>query len=169
MDKAIAIIKHFESLHDGDLIAIGLQPKLCPAGVWTVGYGHALVHPTTHKLLRGEAAKDMAYAIYPKLTEAEANTLLEQDYYRFSLSVANLLRVKPAAHELGAMTSLAYNIGIGNFKQSSVLRLFNLEKKEEAAEAFRLWNKSNGKVLRGLTRRRKAETHLFLHNEIKLT
>ena len=36
------IVKHYESLHDGDLKKIGLQPKLCPAGIWTQGYGRAM-------------------------------------------------------------------------------------------------------------------------------
>ena len=38
----IELIKEFESLHDGDLSIIGLQPKMCPAGIWTEGYGHAM-------------------------------------------------------------------------------------------------------------------------------
>jgi lysozyme len=36
-EKGLDLIKHFESLHDGDLTIVGLQPKMCPAGIWTEG------------------------------------------------------------------------------------------------------------------------------------
>lgn len=42
-ENGIILIKHYESLHDGDLSRIGLQPKMCPAGYWTEGYGHAIL------------------------------------------------------------------------------------------------------------------------------
>ena len=41
-NAAIDLVKSFEGIHDGDLTVIGLQPKMCPAGIWTVGYGRAL-------------------------------------------------------------------------------------------------------------------------------
>ncbi len=167
MEKAITIIKHFESLHDGDLSAIGLQPKLCPADVWPVGWGRAVIATATGKYLKGAEGKQRAYELYPALTEAEADVMLQEDYSRVEAQVREHLKRHAATHELGAMASLAYNIGIGKFCTSSVLRFFNAGNKAMAAESFKLWVKSGGKVLKGLQRRRWSEAHLFLHNEVK--
>ena len=52
--SGIALIAYFEQYHDGDLTKIGLQPKMCPAGIWTVGLGHALINKNTGKWLKGQ-------------------------------------------------------------------------------------------------------------------
>lgn len=167
MEKAIQIIKHYEQLHDGDLKAIGLQPKLCPADVWTVGYGRAIIDPSTGKQLKGIENKNRAYELYPSLSIEQAEQFLKEDYTIRKLQVKDLLQRIADEHELGAMVSLAYNIGMGNFRTSSVLRFFNKGNKTMAAESFKLWVKAAGKVLPGLQFRRQSELHLFLHNEVK--
>jgi lysozyme len=60
-----------------------------------------------------------------------------------------------------AMVSLAFNVGIGAFLRSSVLRLHLAGDHRRAAEAFGLWNKAGGKILPGLVRRRTAEANLY--------
>ena len=161
----INLVKHFEGIHDGDLSAIGLQPKMCPSGVWTVGYGHALTDQSGH-FLRGQSGEEEAYRQYGYLTEQGAEALLEQDLNEFSHDVERLLQAPAMSNEFGAMVSLAYNIGINSFAKSSVLRNFNAYHKLLAADAFLLWNKAtvNGKrvILPGLVRRRQAERLLFL-------
>lgn len=169
MQKAIEIIKHFESLHDGNLKTIGLQPKLCPADVWTVGWGRAVIDPATGKFLTGAGSKKRALELYPALTIKQADAMLAEDYNRFELAVKELLKRTPLDYQLGAMTSLAYNIGLNNFRKSAVLRYFNGGNMATAAECFKLWVKANGKVLKGLQRRRQAELHLFLYNEVKFS
>lgn len=161
MQLALPVIKKFESLHDGNLHVIGLQPKLCPAGIWTVGWGRAVTDPATGKFLRGAEGKQRAVELYPALTEAEAEVMLMEDYQRFEDAVKALLQHTATAAQLAAMTSLAYNIGVANFKKSSVLRHFNNNNLEAAAAGFNLWVKADGKVLRGLQRRRKEEEELF--------
>ena len=59
--KGINLIKYFESLHDGDLTEIGLQPKMCPAGIWTEGYGHA-IRDLKGQFFKGKDNKLKAYA-----------------------------------------------------------------------------------------------------------
>jgi lysozyme len=167
MKKAIQIIKHYEQLHDGCLKTIGLQPKLCPAGVWTVGYGRAIVDPATGKLLKGVENRKRAWELYPSLTIEQAEQFLEEDYSLREMQVSELLKLYAQDYELGAMVSLAYNIGIENFRQSSVLRFFNCGNKLSAADSFLLWVKASGKVLPGLQLRRQSERHLFLFNEVK--
>lgn len=72
-------------------------------------------------------------------------------------------------HEFGAMVSLAYNIGLGNFEESTVLREHRAGHKFRAGAAFLLWNKSGGRVLLGLSRRRRAERRLYRKGELKFS
>jgi len=166
-DNAVALIKHFESLHDGDLGAIGLQPKMCPAGVWTVGWGHALTDPRTGQFLRGSKDKARAYRAYPSLTETDADRLLAEDLAVFASGVRALsARLTDERH--GALVSFSYNLGLRALKTSTLLKLLNEGQITEAADQFLRWNKAAGKVLPGLTRRREAERHLFLTGELAL-
>lgn len=158
------LIKHFESLHDGDLSAVGLQPKLCPAGIWTCGWGRALRN-RKGEFLRGEKDRSLAYAMYPSMTDALAEQFLLEDTGFIAEDVSRLLTKPYTDNVLGAMTSLAYNIGTRAFSTSSVLKFYNSGDITRSADSFKLWNKSNGKVLKGLVLRREAEKNLFLKVE----
>jgi lysozyme len=120
-------------------------------GVWTIGYGTTV---------------NAGVGIDPKpgmcITEDQAIGYLDVTVTKFASNVTKVLKKPANANEFGAMVSLAYNIGPGAFSRSSVLRLFNSGNKKEAADAFLLWNKAGGKVLRGLTNRRNDERALFL-------
>ena len=94
-------------------------------------------------------------------TQELADDRLASDVGRFMAGVRALLKVAPKPNELGAMTSLAYNIGLGNFRSSTLLRLFNAGDKAGAAEQFGRWNKAAGKVMKGLTNRRADERKVF--------
>jgi lysozyme len=157
---AVDIIKRFESLHDGDLVAIGLQPKLCPAGIWTIGWGHALRGPDG-KFLRGESGKKEAYRQYRAMTLEEAENLLALDLEEFAHVVDRLVKVKVSDNQFGALVSLTFNIGRGNFSASTLLRLLNAGNYAGAAMQFAVWRKADGKVMAGLVKRRAAEKALF--------
>lgn len=158
---AIDLIKHFESLHDGDLSAIGLQPKECPAGIWTIGYGHAL-RGTNGKFLKGAAGRAEAYRRYPALSIEDAERLLDADLAERSPQVEKLVRVQLTDNQFGAVMSLAFNIGLDNFSGSTLLRKLNAGDYVGAANQFTMWRKSDGVVMAGLVRRRAAERVLFL-------
>lgn len=138
----LELIKDFEGLK--------LKAYLCPAGVPTIGYGHT--RTVTHDDVKNGKT----------ITKAEAERLLAEDLIEFTFGVYGMLKRQANENELSAMVSLAYNIGLAGFKRSSVLRAFNAGDPNAAARAFALWNKSKGKVLPGLTRRRAAEAALFL-------
>lgn len=161
----LEVIKRFEGLHDGNLSAIGLQPKLCPAGIWTIGYGHAL-RDHNGEFLRGKEGEAEAYRQYGYLTEQGANELLQQDVKEFSAAVEKLLTNPVNDSQFSAMVSFAYNVGIKAFSTSSVLKFFNQGRTADSADAFLLWVKATVKgkkvVLTGLVRRRHAERLLFL-------
>lgn len=161
-EPAIDLIKSFESLHDGDLTQIGLQPKMCPAGIWTAGYGRALQNKSKTRFLIGDKDKAEAYAQYPKLTEKEAEIMLAEDLEKFEAAVNKLVKKPLNQNQRGALVSFAYNVGIQAFADSTMLALLNAGDYKNAAIQFARWNKAGGKVLKGLTRRREAERELFL-------
>ena len=173
-DKGLSIEKHFESLHDGDLSVIGLQPKRDPIGIWTVGYGHALRDPKTGKFLTTQADKCLAYQMFPAMTVQEACDLLDLDnrYFEswvYKIAKQNKLALKP--FEWDALVSFCMNLGPGNLQKSTLLkRIINHDTPERIREAFGRFNKAkvNGVYvpLPGLTRRRKSEAELFLNNNV---
>jgi lysozyme len=135
-DAGLALIKQFEGL--------SLKAYLCPARVWTIGYG------TTRGVQPGN-----------QVTEAEAEMLLRDDVSRFERGVAERIQVPVTQGQFDALVSLAYNIGLSAFGKSTLLRLLNDSKYSLAAEQFPRWNKAGGKVLSGLTKRRAAERAMF--------
>lgn len=118
---------------------------LCPAGVWTIGYGH------TGDVEEGQS-----------VTEEEAEELLLQDVAFAEDAVNSLVEVELSQQMFDALVCFIYNVGVGAFEQSTLLRFLNQGQMEEAAEQFLRWNKAGGKELTGLTRRREAERDLFL-------
>jgi len=119
-------------------------------GVWTIGYGHAVFSKAERqKYLNG-------------LTESEALTLFRQDIKRFEDGVRESLKVPVNQAQFDALVSLAYNIGIYAFKNSTVLRLINEgAPMSEIEEAWKRWVYGGGRVLPGLVNRRNAEWKLF--------
>jgi lysozyme len=144
---------------------------MCPARIWTVGYGRALRHPSTGKFLKEEKDKALAYSLYPNLTEAEANIMLKVDIAEFEMEVYKLVKVPTLDYEYDAMVSLAYNIGIGQFRKSTMLLYHNQNKKSLAATRFAPFNKTtiNGKLViqKGLVARRKTENLLYTSGKLK--
>lgn len=138
---AIELIKRYEGLR--------LNAYRCAAGVWTIGYGH------TSAAGAPEVKPGM------KITEPEAESILIRDLDKFIRGVEEAVKVPLSPNQFGACVSLAFNIGLGAFRKSSVLRFVNQKRFEDAADAFLLWNKAGGKVLKGLVRRRAEEAELF--------
>ncbi len=136
-DAGMDLLKHFEGC---ELVAYR-----CPANVWTIGYGSTGPHVREGMVI----------------TQQEADDLKRRDLVRFERAVAKNAG-KCSQNEFDAMVCLAFNIGIGGFLKSSVLRHHKAGRKRKAADSFLMWNKGGGRVLRGLTRRRKAERELYL-------
>jgi len=122
-------------------------------GIWTIGYGHT-----------AEAGPPAPKAGM-KITEKEADDILKRDLGQYERAVTKAISVAPTSNQFAAMVSLCYNIGPANFAKSSVVRRMNEGNPKAAADAFLLWNKAGGKVLKGLTARREDEKKLFLTPE----
>ena len=119
-------------------------------GIWTIGYGHT-----------AEAGPPAPKAGM-KITETEATDILARDLGQYERAVTKAISVAPTSNQFAAMVSLCFNIGPTNFAKSSVVRRMNEGNPKAAADAFLLWNKAGGKVLKGLTARREDEKKLFL-------
>lgn len=133
----INIIKDFEGFSG--------NAYLCPAGVWTIGYGHTGgVKPSDH------------------VTPERATELLMEDLCRAEKAV-NRLRVDLRQCQFDALVSLVHNIGTGAFAQSTIRRLVEADPGDPAIPAqFGRWVKSDGNVLRGLVTRRERESRVYL-------
>lgn len=165
-DNCTKLVKHFEGIHDGDLSTIGLQPKMCPAGIWTVGYGRALF--VNGKYLKGERDKEAAYKMYPSLTEEEAERMLADDLATFSKAVNSIVEnLNLKQYQFDSLVSFAYNCGVGAIydrvhnRDMAVLRAVKSKDPKQIDYAFGLWIHGGGRVLPGLVARRKCEANFY--------
>lgn len=141
-EAGLSLIKRFEGLR--------LTAYKDAIGVWTIGWGHT--------------GADVTPGL--KITTQRAEELLRGDLERFEKGVQNLTAgCELTDNEFAALVSLAFNVGLGNFKGSTLLQKLKAGKYQEASEQFVRWNRAGGKVLSGLTKRRLAEKALFLKED----
>lgn len=149
----LRLIQSFEGYHKA-LPGGGCEAYLCPAGVWTIGYG------CTEGVRPGM-----------RWTRAEADAAFAEEIEQFERAVTRLVTREVTQHQFDALVSLAYNIGAEGLRGSTVLRKFNAGDIEGAAKAFHLWNKATVKgkltVLPGLTSRRAREASHFQKPDAK--
>ena len=151
----IDLIKYFEGLHDGNLKQIGLQPKKCPAGIWTEGYGHAM---------RDKKGNFIKGKIAPKATilnATQAETLLAKDLETFELLVVKKLNRKVKQNEFDALVTFVFNCGVSQ----TLFRMVNSQNPLLKAWwiSHYITGQGNPKPLKGLIERRKAEAKLYFH------
>lgn len=137
------LIKEFESFRSA--------PYLCSAGVPTIGYG-TTVYPNGIKVKLSDQ----------KITQQLAETFLQHHVNAIEKDVLSLVKVPLTQNQFDALVSFAYNVGLGAFQDSTLLKLLNAGDIDGASKQFERWNKAGGKVSNGLTRRRNAEKALFL-------
>jgi len=139
----LAVIEQYEGLR--------LDAYRCPAGIWTIGYGHTRgVHPGMI------------------ITQEQAQQALQDDLLTAQGTVENAVgNAATTDNQFAAMVSLCFNIGSANFRTSTVLREHCVGSYPTAGNAFLSWNEATvDGVLRplgGLTNRRTAERALYLH------
>jgi lysozyme len=121
-------------------------------GIWTIGYGSTKDPYTGVPVRQGQT-----------ISKATALDWLQKDIAQRQVAIRKLVKVPITSNQLAAITSLAYNIGLGAFQRSTLLRLLNQKAPiTEIADQFLRWNKVNGKEIKGLTNRRILERELFL-------
>lgn len=137
-ENGLNLIKKFEGCR--------LKAYKCPAGIWTIGYGHT-----------GPDVKE-----YTIISQTQADKFLAQDVLIHANNVSKLVRVPLTQNQFDALVSFEYNVGYGNFLKSTLLRLLNQNKYGLASKEFDKWVFANKKKLQGLVKRRQAEKELFL-------
>lgn len=130
-----------------------LKAYLCPARVWTIGYGHT-----------GEDVKPGKV-----ITQQEADRLFDNDLKRFEEKLSTLLReLTLPQHQYDALLSFCYNVGLSAFEKSTMLRkLRQGASPDEVATEFARWVNAGGRQLPGLVKRRQREAKIFLKGDYR--
>ncbi len=131
---------NFIKKHEGCV----LHAYRCSAGVLTIGYGH------TKDVKEGDV-----------ITQEEADNLLQSDLAVFEKAVSSAVKVELTQGQFDALVSFAFNVGIGNFRKSLILKNINKGNIEEARRHFTCYTKAGGRKLAGLAMRRKREREMF--------
>ena len=139
---AYKLIKQFEGLR--------LKAYLCPAGIWTIGYGHTSgVSPNSF------------------ITIQEADEYLHRDVATIEMKL-NKLNLILRQCQWDAIISFVFNVGIGNFKSSTLLAKIRTNPDDNSImDEFLRWVYANGKVMKGLQKRRLAEMKLYFSDKLK--
>lgn len=141
--KGLELIKQFEGL--------SLTPYVCAGGINTIGYGNT--YYTNGKKV---TLKDKP------LTLQQADELLKFSLTTYEKAVDSFCRDDISQGNFDALVSFAYNLGTGALQKSTLIKKVNANPKDVTiADEFMKWNKANGTVLKGLTRRRQAEANLY--------
>jgi len=131
----------FITKHEG----LSLKPYLCPAKIPTIGYGNTYY-------LNGKRVT----LLDKEITKQEAFEMFKEIANRFAKRVDELVISELTQNQFNALVSFAYNVGTGNFSSSTLLKKINKNPNDLTLKAeFLRWNKASGKVLNGLTNRRK--------------
>lgn len=138
--KGLELIKGFEGCRLSAYKCVSTEKY------YTIGYGHY--------------GSDVTQGM--RITQERAEQLLQSDLARFENTVNSAVKVEITQSMFNALVSFCYNVGHSAFKTSTLLKLLNNGKYNEASQQFARWNKSGGKVLTGLVNRRAKEKKEFL-------
>ncbi len=137
-DEGMALITHFEG--------VKLTKYDDVIGLPTIGVGH---------LIR-------AGEYYTTITLEKAMELLKEDLKASEQGVLKNVKVKLTQYQFDALVSLVFNIGVGAFSKSTLVKLLNKGDFDGAGREFGRWNRAGGRVINGLTIRRERERLLFV-------
>ena len=138
--EGLSLIKRFEGCR--------LESYKCSANVLTIGYGHT----------SGVKETDT-------ITQDEADKLLQEDVEQFEKYVDDNVTVELGQSQFDSLVAWTFNLGVGNLRESTMLKKLNSEDYASVPSEMKRWNKAGGKTLDGLIRRRKAESLLFESKE----
>jgi len=140
--KGTVLLHHFEGLK--------LNAYKCPANVWTIGYGNTFYEDGT-KVNQGDT-----------ITKERATQLFDSVADSFANQITGSIKAILNDNQFSSLISFAYNVGVTNFKKSTLLKKINIDKNDPTIFAeFLRWDKAAGKVLPGLKLRREAEAKLY--------
>lgn len=135
--KAKDLIKKYEGCK--------LTTYSCPAGVPTIGYGHT----------GSDVHKGMV------ITQEQAEILLDKDIEKVVTQINTVVKVTLNENQMAALISFVFNLGLGNFQHSTLLKKINYKMFDSAAQEFGRWIRAGNQILPGLVARRKEESIIF--------
>jgi len=138
--EGLSLIKRFEGCR--------LESYKCSANVLTIGYGHT----------SGVKETDT-------ITQDGADKLLQEDVEQFEKYVDDNVTVELGQSQFDSLVAWTFNLGVGNLRESTMLKKLNNEDYKSVPSEMKRWNKAGGKTLDGLIRRREAESLLFQNKE----
>lgn len=138
----VGLIKQFEGFR--------ANSYLCPAGVWTIGYG-------TTRIDGSPVRAGMSCTV----EQAEGYLADDVNSYLSQIDGSFNPLIQLNSNQVDAIACFVYNVGVGAFRKSTLLKKLNAGEFDAAALEFLKWDKAGGKRLPGLTRRRIAEKDLF--------
>jgi lysozyme len=139
-DSGLEFIRH----HEGLETRAYPDPGSADGHPWTIGVGH------TRGVKKGDTC-----------TVEQAMVWLREDVRDAEAAVLRLVKVPLSQDQFDALVSFVFNVGAGALEKSTLLRMLNSSDYFGTAVQFERWNKNDGRVMAGLTRRRKEERDLF--------
>lgn len=142
-ENGLAIIKYYEGFRD--------TAYICPAGILTIGYGH------TKGVTKGQT-----------ITQEQGEELLKADLKEAEQAVCSAVKVELHQDQFDALVSFVFNLGVGNFRASTLLKKLNAGDFDGVGAEFGKWINAGGKPSDGLRKRRNSEAQLFLTGKLVL-
>lgn len=139
-DLAIHLVQEYEGYRS--------KAYICPAGIWTIGFGH------TGGVKEGQT-----------ITEEEAINLLKQDLAKTQNELSNTVQVPVSKNQFIALMSFTFNIGITKVRTSTLMKYLNQGEYALAGKQLLRWVYANGVKLPGLEKRREAEYKIWNQKE----
>lgn len=140
-EAGLKLIKQFEGLR--------LKSYRCPAGVWTIGYGHTSTTGVP------EVREGM------RISGQEAETILKRDLAQFEGAVTSMVKIRLSENQFDTLVSFAFNCGIAALRRSTLLKRVNAGAFDAVPAELLKWTRADGQELPGLVRRRRAEAALW--------
>lgn len=138
---------------------IRLEEYSDAAGLPTIGVGHLIASSEVRSGMLRIGDRHVSYSA--GISREDALELFAQDLETFEQAVQRAVLVPLEQHQFDALTSFAFNVGIGNLRASTLLKVVNAGDVGSAPAQFRRWVNAGGKRIPGLVRRRENEIALW--------
>jgi len=158
-EKLFPFIRAYESLHDGDLSQLGLQPKLDPVGYWTEGWGHLMTRNGRKMTVKDYPTLESILPFSKIKTREDADAFLRIDVEAAAVEVRKHLKIKVRQYEFDALVDHYYNCGLSE----TLYRLINSRADKSKIKDWitTRYISANGVVLKGLKYRRNDDYEIY--------
>lgn len=148
---AVTLCKYFEGCHKIDPFTMLVHPYVCPAGVWTIGYGTTVL-PDGSRVSKNTVP----------ITQEDATQYLLLTLDKCTKQAIRLSPVLAQSEQrLAAITSFIYNLGQGRYRASTLRRKVNEQDWDSARTEIKKWVYAGGRILNGLKIRREVESRFL--------